>query len=225
MNGKWFSIAALVALAILLLSFSGCGHNQHLVSISLEPSGGFVFEGFGAQGQFTAIGTYVHPPATKDISNQVVWTLDIANFGTLTQTGQITYTRSDGCGSGDVRATFNDNPKNPSAGSVVFGTAPVKGVNDGTSKCQSGGGGLAPVLTLTFAGNGSGNVTSSPAGLNCPSPSPCLAQFTSGTAVTLTAAPSGLSQFGSWAGCDSPNNTNPCTLSITSNRTVTVTFN
>jgi hypothetical protein len=136
MNRKWWSVIPIIAAAALLLSQPSCAHNQDLVSITLQPSGGFVFEGFGAQGQFTALGTYIHPPETKDVSNQVVWTLDIANFGTLTQTGQITYTRFDGCGSGDVTATFYSNPKNPSSGSAIIGTAPVKGTNDGTTLCK-----------------------------------------------------------------------------------------
>jgi hypothetical protein len=130
MSGKWLSIVALVVGGFLLFSLSSCARDQKLVSIAVQPSGGFVFEGFNAQGQFTALGTYIHPPETKDITDKVVWSLDIANFGTLTQTGQLTYTRTDGCGSGLVTATFNSNPANPSAGSVVQGSAPVKGGND-----------------------------------------------------------------------------------------------
>ena len=214
---KWLGITVLVLSASSLLSLSSCARNQHLVSISLQPSGGFVFEGPGAQGQFTALGTYQHPPATKDISDKVVWALDISNFGTLTQTGQITYNRTDGCGSGNVTATLND------GGNVVVGSAPVKGVNDGTSSCGTGGSG--PALTVTFAGNGTGSVTSTPPGLNCTSPAPCVSQFSSGASVTLMATPSGTSSFASWSNCDSSNNTNPCTLTITSNRTVTVTLN
>ena len=38
MNRKWLGIAALVASATLLLSVSSCGHNQHLTSISVQPS-------------------------------------------------------------------------------------------------------------------------------------------------------------------------------------------
>lgn len=129
---KWFAVLALVLIAGALLSLSSCARNQHLVSITLQPSDGFVFEGFGAQGQFTALGTYEHPPVTQDISDKVTWSLDIANFGTLTQTGQITYTRTDGCGSGNVTATFND------SGNLILGTAPVKGAKDGTSACGTG---------------------------------------------------------------------------------------
>jgi len=136
MNGKWLSIAALVVAGVLLFSSSSCAHEQKLVSIAVQPAGGFVFEGFGAQGQFTAFGTYIHPPETKDITDKVVWSLDIANFGTLTQTGQLTYTRADGCGNGVVSATFYSDPGNPSVGSAMVASAPVKGANDGSANCQ-----------------------------------------------------------------------------------------
>jgi len=112
-----------------------CGNDQQLTSIEVRPSG-FVFEGLGAQGQFTAIGTYIHPPQTKDITTQVVWTIDVKNLATITQTGLVTSTRSDGCGSGNVTASHYSNPSNPTSGAVIAGSATVKGVNDGTSKCQ-----------------------------------------------------------------------------------------
>jgi hypothetical protein len=133
---KWSNVAALFLAAALLFSSSGCARDQKLVSIAVQPSGGFVFEGYGAQGQFTAYGTYIHPPETKDITDKVVWSLNIANFGALTQTGQMTYTRADGCGSGEVTATFYSNPSAPSAGSVMAASAPVKGANDGSASCQ-----------------------------------------------------------------------------------------
>jgi hypothetical protein len=136
MMRKLFSFIVLIAAAIFFFSLPSCGFNQHLVSIALQPTGGFVFEGLNAQGQFTAFGTYVHPPETKDITDKVVWSLNIGNFGTLTQTGQITYTRTDGCGSGTVTATFYSDPSNPSAGSAIVGSAPVKGALDGQSSCQ-----------------------------------------------------------------------------------------
>jgi hypothetical protein len=136
MKCKWLNIATFVVGGVLLISLSSCARDQKLVSIAVQPSAGFVFEGLGAQGQFTALGTYIHPPETKDITDKVVWSLNIANFGTLTQTGQLTYTRTDGCGSGEVTATAYSNPANPSAGSAVVASAPVKGGFDGTANCQ-----------------------------------------------------------------------------------------
>jgi hypothetical protein len=136
MNGKWLSVVVLAVGGLLLFSLSSCARDQKLVSIAAQPSAGFVFEGFGGQGQFTALGTYIHPPETKDITDKIVWSLNIANFGTLTQTGQLTYTRTDGCGGGNVTATFYSNSSNPSAGSATVASAPVKGANEGTATCQ-----------------------------------------------------------------------------------------
>src|SRR5579862_196044 len=128
-------VACLLGILSFALALPSCGSRQQLVSISLQPSGGFVFEGFGATGQFTAMGTYIHPPETKDITNEVVWSLDIENFATLTQAGLITYTRTDGCGSGDVTATHHSDLGH-SDDAVLTGTAPVKGGKDGTQGCQ-----------------------------------------------------------------------------------------
>jgi hypothetical protein len=130
------SLAGLALCAITLLNLSSCAHSQQLVQVTVQPSGGFVFGGYGAQGQFTALGLYIHPPESKDITNKVVWSLDISNFATLTQTGQITYTRTDGCGSGNVTATYNSNPSDPAAGSVLTSSAPVSGGNNGMPACQ-----------------------------------------------------------------------------------------
>jgi hypothetical protein len=130
MHQKLFGIATLLLAAIALLNLSSCAHSQQLVGISLQPSGGFVFEGYNAAGQFTALGSYIHPPETKDITDKVVWSLDIANFGTVTN-GLVTYTRTDGCGSGQVTATFTQND-----GNVVVGSAPVSGANNSNPSCQ-----------------------------------------------------------------------------------------
>ncbi|HXM20315.1 MAG TPA: Ig-like domain-containing protein [Terriglobales bacterium] len=130
MNRNWFKLIIVCAAALFPPS---CGHDQQLVSIAITPSG-FIFEGVGAQGQFTALGTYIHPPVTKDVTNQVVWKIDVANLATITQTGLVTGLSV--CGSGDVTATRYSNPANPTAGTLIVGTATVKGVNDGTSKCM-----------------------------------------------------------------------------------------
>src|SRR5439155_65795 len=53
-------------------------------------------------------------------------------------------------------------------------------------------------LTVSKTGTGSGTVTSSPAGISCGTT--CSASFTSGTMVTLTAAPAAGSTFTGWSG-------------------------
>jgi hypothetical protein len=76
-------------------------------------------------------------------------------------------------------------------------------------------------LTVTEAGNGSGNVTSSPAGINCGDG--CTTTFTHGTTVTLTADPAYGSTFTGWSG-GTCTGTSTCVIDLTSNQSVTATF-
>lgn len=231
MNGKWLSLVVLITVASLLVGLNSCGRSQELVSIQIQP----VSETFGASNipvsadagltvQLRALGNYIHPPVTKDITSQVTWASNDTQMMTVDAAGLLTVTGVT-CGASLISATVNTNK---SEGGISSNGAVVTGYMTGNVVCftsSSGGGNGAPVLTLTFMGAGVGNVTSVPPGLSCASPTPCLAQFASGTPVTLTALPISPSVFGSWTGCDSPPSTNPCTLNLTANRTVTVTFN
>jgi phospholipase C len=76
----------------------------------------------------------------------------------------------------------------------------------------------APVLSVTETG--SGTVTSSPAGINCPRT--CSASFSSGTSVTLTAAANSGSVFSGWSGACS--GASACTLTLTGAETVSADF-
>jgi len=128
---KWLGVSVPAVMALVLLNTSGCARDQKLTSITLSPSQGFIFEGPNAAGQFTAYGNYIHPPETKDISTLVTWSLNIANFRSVSSDGLVTYTRTDGCGSGQITATYNN-----SDGSVVVASASVAGANNSTSLCQ-----------------------------------------------------------------------------------------
>ncbi len=75
-------------------------------------------------------------------------------------------------------------------------------------------------LSVTKAGTGSGTVTSSPSGINC-GPT-CSANYTSGTAVTLTATAAAGSTFTGWTGACT--GTGTCTVTMTAARSVTATF-
>ena len=77
------------------------------------------------------------------------------------------------------------------------------------------------VLTVNEAGTGSGNVTSSPEGIDCPDG--CSGSFASGTQVTLTATPSEGSVFAGWSGACS--GTETCMVTVTAATSVTATFN
>jgi phospholipase C len=80
----------------------------------------------------------------------------------------------------------------------------------------------APMLTVTLAGTGAGTVSSSPAGISCPTT--CSASFSIGTLVTLTETPATNSSFAGWSGaCSGTNST--CTVTLSASQQVTATFN
>ena len=76
-------------------------------------------------------------------------------------------------------------------------------------------------LTVAPAGNGSGAVTSSPAGINCPGD--CVEIYPAGTLVTLTAAPASNSIFTGWSG-GGCSGTGTCVTTVDAGRTVVPTF-
>ena len=216
----------LFAVVVCAIGMNNCAHDQELVSIAIQPSS----ETFGASNipvianagstvQLRALGSYIHPPVTKDITNQVTWTSNDTQMVTVDSSGLLTATGL-ACGSSLVSATVTTNH---SAGGLSSSGAVVTGSMTANVVCfGSGSGSGAPLLTVNFTGSGSGTVSSSPAGLGCGST--CSTNFPNGTTVILNAVPNSGSVFGNWVGCDSVNG-QACTLTLTTNRTVTVTFN
>lgn len=82
---------------------------------------------------------------------------------------------------------------------------------------------LLPEVTLTVGlpGAGSGTVTSTPAGINCPTD--CTGTYTTGTPVTLTAVPAAGFTFRGFSGGNC-SGTAPCTVTLVDDTTVTATF-
>src|SRR6202162_6150997 len=76
-------------------------------------------------------------------------------------------------------------------------------------------------LTVTAPAAGSGTVTSSPAGINCPGT--CSASFAQGAKVTLTATPGSNHFFGGWNG--NCTGASICTITLTAAATVSAVFN
>jgi hypothetical protein len=71
-------------------------------------------------------------------------------------------------------------------------------------------GALTETLSVTLDGTGSGTVTSTPAGIDCPTT--CAYDFDAGTQVTLKATPATGSTFGGWFSTGSgPGSPPPCT--------------
>lgn len=228
MNRKMFSIAALMIVAMTLLSVSSCGNKSELVAIGIQPG----VETFGASDipvsddggssvQLRALGSYIHPPVTHDITNQVTWASNTPDIATVNSTGLLT-AAGIACGSALISATVTTNN---SAGGISSSGAIVTGYMTANVVCFTGNSSGA-TLSVTFPGPGTGTVTSSPAGLGCTTAAnPCIGIFASGTPVMVTAAPNGT--FGGWGGCDSVDGTGLiCTInSLTSDRSLTATFN
>ena len=77
-------------------------------------------------------------------------------------------------------------------------------------------------LTVTRAGNGTGSVASTPAGITCGAT--CTANFNVGSSVLLSATPSPGSAFTGWSGGAVCVGTGPCSVTVNNPTTVTATF-
>ncbi len=222
---KYLKLTLLSALALCLPS---CGHNQQLVSISIQPAAE-TFEGPdpSVNVQLRALGSYIHPPVTKDITDKVIWASNTPNLAAVTSQGLLSPAGIYVCGGGLISATVNTNTSVgniSSSGAIVTGYMNVT-VNNLVVKGCPGFQGTTPTLTVTFLGAGNGTVTSSPASSinNCPAS--CSGSFASGTTVSLTAAPVVGSSFGGWTGCDSVSGSICTVNNLTADRGVSVTFN
>jgi len=213
MSRKWFSVIVLIAAATFLLNVSSCGFYQHLVSINIpEPSGTFGGTGPGIFFDFTAIGTYIHPPQTKNITDIVTWQSDNPQVVQVSSTGVVTPNVA--CGLANISASYYDSPND-----VISNSVPITVNGPAADGCTPAG--PQPILTVTVAGTLSGNVTSAPAGISCNTGSSCSSEFTTGQTVTLTATPA--SGFQSWQGCNTTNGAS-CTVFLENSTSVTATF-
>jgi Divergent InlB B-repeat domain len=215
------SVFGVFCVAVGLLNLASCGRDQQLTSISIQPT----TETFGAANipvnedaglsvQLRALGTYIHPPVTKDITNQVTWASNTPNLVTVNPTGLAAATGNE-CGGSLVSASVTTN----GAGGVASSGAIITGYTTVNVVCFTGTG---QALTLVFAGTGTGTVTSVPPGLSCAST--CSTALPTGSTIVLTATPTNGSTFGGWSGCDSVSG-QVCTVSnISTSRTVQVTF-
>ena len=207
---KWFGVVVLAVIGCTFLSLSSCAHNQHLVSIQVTPSKA-TFGGVGAQIQFRAIGTYIHPPANKDITQQAQWSIDSQNLVTFNGPGNVTAISD--CGTGNVTASMND------GSNFVSGSGFVAAAGVGTATCTQ--------ATLTVEVTGTGTVTSPGKEISCPGT--CTAAFPLDSTVVLTGAPAAPATMVGWSwppntpGCLTSTATT-CTVALDTNATISVAF-
>ncbi len=209
MKRKYFGLAVgLLVLAGTVLSLPSCGHDQKLQSIQISPATVTYQTPQSVAAVLKAYGTYIHPPATKDISSEVTWATDVPSMLVLTpQTDGEQVAPNGVCGIADVSATAPEGTGG--AGNIVVGYATM--TIDGSQPTCPGASSTDGEVVVTPAGTGVGTVVSSPTGITCPGTA-CGALFTPGT-VTLTATVGASSTFGGWQQCPTPSG-NQCTITV-----------
>ncbi len=220
MKALFLRSVGVLALGVSLVAMLSCAHDQQLVGITIKPE----VENFGSADpalnvQLRAIGNYIHPPVSKDITDQVTWASNTPNMVTVTATGLLS-PAGFACGNALVSATVMTNH---SVGNRSSSGAIISAYMTANVACLSSTG---PVLTVDFLGSGTGNVTSAPTGISCASTAKtCSASFVSGTPITLTASPTPPSTSVTWGNCPSPSGL-VCTIpSLSGNIIITATFN
>ncbi len=125
----WRRVAALAATIFLGMGLLSCGHDRKLVSITVTPDN-VTFGGPGIVVQYKAIGNYIHPPQTRDITDQVVWqsaapqVIGFDFVGSTVGQAESDPTGLVFCGTNiDITATVFSNPSNPAAGTAIVGRA------------------------------------------------------------------------------------------------------
>jgi len=222
------ALGALVAVGGVL-SLPSCGHDQKLVSLTITPTTftflepGFIPPPANPTEQYTAIATYIHPPATKDVTSQATWTID-DGVATVSSPGLFTATLpSEGsppgtpgpCGVGDISASVPEGTGG--SGNVVIAIATVTVNNPANVLCPGGG----KLATLAVGVVGSGSVVSLPAAINCSQTGgTCISTYDVGASVLLTAS----SATVVWGNCPGSSG-NTCVATIPSGGTaVSATF-
>jgi hypothetical protein len=207
MNRKWFSIVALIAAATFFVNLSSCGFNQHLVSIQVVPPG-VTFNSVKSSIVFKAMGTYEHPPATKDITDIVTWSVDSQNLVTITDTSLVTAVSI--CGSGNLYASYYDSPNQ------VTGSAFITGGGAGTAACNQA------ILTVNIMGSAGGSIVDSTGAIKCPGT--CSADYALGSAIGLTATLGAGQTTVNWVNCNGGSTPTTCDVILNVDTTVTATF-
>jgi len=201
MKAVWRRGALGVALILTATNFLSCMHDLKLVGITVQPpSATFLTPGTGGEIDFTALGSYIHPPDTRDITGKVTWKTDVP--GLISVNGGKVSPRG-GCGGANISASLQDK------GNLVIGYATVT-VNDPTDPVCPGGGTEA-TLGVSVNPSDFGTVTSLTGGISCPTQ--CIAAFPVGSSVGLTATPNGSHGFLNWTGCTQFSG-NTCTVTI-----------
>ena len=125
MNRKGLRFLGAFAMLLYILALAGCGHDQQLTSITVEPNTeDFGFPDKSLHVQLRALGHYIHPPVTKDITDQVTWATNTEAVATVSSTGLLAPGGA-ACGDAQITATVRTNHSTadrPSTGAIITGS-------------------------------------------------------------------------------------------------------
>ena len=129
------------------------------------------------------------------------------------------------CGNQSSAGSGNSSPPSPDAGTDAgaAGNPDAGNGNGGPADAGTGpadAGTLADALSLMVTRSGPGTVRSSPAGIDCGGA--CIASFTQGTSVALSASPDGSATFSGWGGACA--GTSGCTIVLSADADVSAAF-
>jgi len=115
-----FVVVAWTMLAVLALP--NCGFKRQLVSITVVPNT-VTMAGPGLELQFKAVGNYIHPPDSRDITSSVAWQSAAPQVVSINATGLATSGIL--CGTTiAITATSHSDPHDSSSG-IIVGIAAV----------------------------------------------------------------------------------------------------
>jgi hypothetical protein len=164
--------------------------------------------------QYSAIGTYIHPPATKDVTSQATWKID---DGVVTMSTPGLFTAApDYCGGGNISATVPEGTGGASNVLIAYATVTVD--NPLVADCP----GYGTEVELSVQVTGPGTVISTTGTINCPPE--CITPVAVGASVGLTAEPqAGFTVM--WSSACTSESGNDCSVTIpTGGANVLATF-
>lgn len=212
------SLNGVTGTANVVVAAGGGGSNAGLTALTIIPAAGAsVLTTPDETAQYLAIGTFSTPPTTQDMTGHVTWISSDVSVATIDSNGLATAgSITQGVTTITALAVAGD-------GSVITGTSDL-------TTGGSGGGGQLPTLAVYAVGQGTGMITSVPAGISCTTGAGCTGYFTLGTVVTLTATANPGSHIGGFSSnCNPPTVAKgttmaSCTVTAGNNTAVGVIF-
>jgi hypothetical protein len=209
------AIIGTATLTVTITGGGGSGGSSTLASLTIIPATGIQSVNLvGETAQYIAIGTFTGNPVTQDMTDQVTWSSSDVRIATINSAGLATAVGS--CGTLKQETTITALATS-STGAVIAGTSDLTMGSCGQNNL--------PTLTVYEVGQGTGTVTSVPAGINCGSGAGCTANFVLGTQVSLTAVAAPGSTFVGWSANCKPPTSSTCSVTMTDNATVGAIFN